>query len=105
MFLVLLDIVPNDGQYPPHKDYHQKYLLSTGPMCRYAMDLQPMLKVLAGPENIQRLLHIDVPVNLSKLRYFYIDEIDAYFINKVDRDQKAAHRRVRDIFPYEFGQF
>jgi fatty acid amide hydrolase 2 len=55
--------VPNDGQYPPHKEYHQKYLLSTGPMCRYACDLQPMLKVLAGPEYIERLLHIDVPVN------------------------------------------
>ena len=62
---------------------------------RYASDLQPMLKVLAGPDNIERLLHIDVPVNLSKLRYFYIDEIDAYFVNKVDRDQKAAHRRVK----------
>jgi hypothetical protein len=66
-------------------------------MCRYAIDLQPMLKVLAGQENIERLLHIDVPVNLSKLRYFYIDEIDAYFVNKVDHDQKAAHRRVRSI--------
>ena len=66
-------------------------------MCRYAIDLQPMLKVLAGPENIERLLHIDVPVNLSQLRYFYIDEIDAYFVNRVDHDQKAAHRRVRSI--------
>ena len=41
-------------------------------MCRYACDLQPMLKVLAGPENIERLLHIDVPVNdffsLGKMR-------------------------------------
>ncbi|CAF4539711.1 unnamed protein product, partial [Rotaria sp. Silwood2] len=54
------DIVPNDGQYPPHKDHHQKYLLSTGPMCRYACDLQPMLKVLAGSHNIERLLHFDV---------------------------------------------
>ena len=32
-------------------------------MCRYASDLQPMLKVLAGTENIERLLNIDVPVN------------------------------------------
>ena len=95
-------------------------------MCRYACDLQPMLKVLAGSDNIERLLHIDVPVsysivlvrlrtyrmadraivifsclfqvNLSKLRYFYIDEMDAYYINKVDRDQKRAHRRVSHFF-------
>ena len=37
-------------------------------------------------------------VNLSKLRYFYIDEMEAYFINKVDRDQKQAHRRVSMYF-------
>ncbi|UJR16507.1 hypothetical protein I4U23_003409 [Adineta vaga] len=96
------DIVPNDGQYPPHKDFHQKYLLSTGPICRYACDLQPMLKALAGPENIERLLHIDVPVDLSKLRYFYIDEIDADFVNKVEYDQKRAHRRVVEHFENKY---
>ena len=81
-------------------------------MCRYACDLQPMLKVLAGKENIERLLNIDAPVrrispplsqssrlqvNLSKLRYFYIDELDAYFVNKVDPDQKQAHRQVNPL--------
>ncbi|CAF3277487.1 unnamed protein product [Rotaria socialis] len=96
------DIVPNDGQYPPHKDFHQKYLLSTGPMCRYACDLQPMLKILAGSKNIEKLLHIDVPVDLSKLRYFYIDEIDAYFVNKVERDQQLAHRRVVEHFENKY---
>ena len=35
-------------------------------MCRYACDLQPMLKVLAGAENIERLLHIDVSVSKSR---------------------------------------
>ena len=33
-------------------------------------------------------------VDLRKLRYFYIDEMDAYFVNQVDRDQKLAHQRV-----------
>ena len=33
-------------------------------------------------------------VDLSKLRYFYIDEMDACFVNNVDREQKLAHRRV-----------
>ena len=31
-------------------------------MCRYASDLLPMLRVLAGQQNIQKLLHIDAPV-------------------------------------------
>lgn len=34
-------------------------------MCRYACDLQPMLKVLAGTQNIEKLLHIDTPVSNS----------------------------------------
>jgi len=72
-------------------------------MCRYASDLQPMLKVLAGKENVERLLHIDVPVDLSKLRYFYIDEMDAYFVNKVDRDQKLSHRQVVEHFEKKFN--
>lgn len=59
-----LDIVPNDGQHPPHKEHHQKYLLSTGPMCRYATDLTPMLRVLAGPTNLEKLININSPVKI-----------------------------------------
>lgn len=65
-FRLSSDIVPNDGQYPPHKEHHQKYLLATGPMCRFACDLQPMLKVLAGHENVGRLLNIDTAVCVKK---------------------------------------
>jgi len=36
-------------------------------MCRYACDLQPMLKVLAGPENIHKLLDINIPVRFRLL--------------------------------------
>ena len=39
-------------------------------------------------------------VDLSKLRYFYIDEMDAHFVNKVDREQKQAHRRVSSSRKY-----
>lgn len=44
-------------------------------MCRYASDLQPMLKVLAGKENVERLLHIDVPVKRFRFRFFFIIKI------------------------------
>ncbi len=64
-FYIIIDVVPNDGQHPPHKDHHQKYLLATGPMCRYACDLQPMLKVLAGHEHIHKLIDIHKSVRFS----------------------------------------
>ena len=60
-------MVPNEGQFPPHKEYHQKYLLATGPMCRYACDLQPMLKVLAGHEHIDKLLNIQNTVRVNNI--------------------------------------
>jgi len=97
------DVVPNDGQYPPHKQYHQTYLLATGPMCRYASDLHLMLKVLAGEQYIPRLTHFNTPVDLRQLRYYYIDDIDAYFVNRISSEQKKAHRRVVEHFERKFG--
>lgn len=43
--------------------------LSYGPMCRYACDLAPMLKVMAGDN--AKVLRLDEPVNLSRVKYFY----------------------------------
>ena len=78
-----------------------------------------MLKVLAGYENIDKLLQIDtlvrfnifqfqflfvlLKVDLSKLRYFYIDDMESYFVNKVDREQRAAHRRVSFFMKIKFN--
>lgn len=41
-------IVSHENQYPPASGRHEDYI-STGPMCRYAEDLLPMLKIMAGP--------------------------------------------------------
>lgn len=44
-----LDIVSQEGVYPYAKGGQQD-MYSVGPMCRYAEDMIPMLKVLAGPK-------------------------------------------------------
>lgn len=44
---VLAGVVPNDGQFPVAQGVRTS-LLCTGPMCRYAEDLEPMLRVMAG---------------------------------------------------------
>uniref|UniRef100_A0A3Q2T5U3 Fatty acid amide hydrolase 2b n=1 Tax=Fundulus heteroclitus TaxID=8078 RepID=A0A3Q2T5U3_FUNHE len=41
-------VVSCENQYPPPSGRQMEYL-STGPMCRYAEDLLPMLKIMAGP--------------------------------------------------------
>jgi fatty acid amide hydrolase 2 len=42
-------LVPNTGQFPMAKGKAGRFL-STGPMCRRASDLMPLLRILAGPD-------------------------------------------------------
>ncbi|XP_022656011.1 fatty-acid amide hydrolase 2-like isoform X2 [Varroa destructor] len=67
------NIVSNSGQYPEIVDYRAEFL-GTGPMCRYARDLRPMLIALAGTEATGRL-RLDEPVDLRQIRVFYMNEI------------------------------
>uniref|UniRef100_A0A3Q2VP46 Fatty acid amide hydrolase 2b n=1 Tax=Haplochromis burtoni TaxID=8153 RepID=A0A3Q2VP46_HAPBU len=43
-------VVSCENQYPPSSGRQEEYL-SSGPMCRYAEDLLPMLKIMAGPRS------------------------------------------------------
>ena len=47
--LLLSGLVPNEGQFPIPTGRDMD-LLSTGPICRYAIDLMPLLKIYAGPK-------------------------------------------------------
>jgi fatty acid amide hydrolase 2 len=47
---------------------------SIGPMARYAVDLLPMMKVMAAKEKLSEL-RLDKPVDVKKLRIFYQEEI------------------------------
>lgn len=46
---MLVGLVPSGGQFPLPTGRDME-LLTTGPMCRYATDLLPLLKVMSGPE-------------------------------------------------------
>lgn len=65
-------IVPNDGMYPTVKGEREK-LFGVGPITRYACDLKPMLKVMAGLKADR--LKLDEPVDLTKLRIYYVDQL------------------------------
>lgn len=47
----------------PNNEIYQK-LLCLGPICRYAEDLKPMLKILAGEK--ADTLNLDTPVRIIK---------------------------------------
>jgi fatty acid amide hydrolase 2 len=43
-------LVPNDGQFPVDMDPQMLRYQCTGPLCRKAEDLLPLLRILAGPD-------------------------------------------------------
>lgn len=65
-------VVSTEGMYPTVKGEREK-LLGLGPMTRYACDLVPLLKVLAGPRVDK--LRLDEPVDLTKLKIYYIEDL------------------------------
>ncbi|XP_066537870.1 fatty-acid amide hydrolase 2-B [Hoplias malabaricus] len=93
-------IVSNEGQYPPSSGRHNEYL-STGPMCRYAEDLLPMLKIMAGA-NADKL-SLSSEVDLKKLRFFTVlDDGGSPLTSPVDKQlsegqSKVVHRLEADL--------
>uniref|UniRef100_A0A3B3ZP89 Amidase domain-containing protein n=1 Tax=Periophthalmus magnuspinnatus TaxID=409849 RepID=A0A3B3ZP89_9GOBI len=85
-------IVSNENQLPPFSG-RQEELLSTGPMCRYAEDLLPMLKIMAGT-NADKL-SLNKKVDLKKLRFFTLPNCgEALYTSPVSEDLKQAQRKV-----------
>jgi fatty acid amide hydrolase 2 len=86
-------IVSNSGQHPGAAGLECNYL-STGPLYRYACDLVPMLKVMAGPEGRGRL-SLDKPVDLRKVTFYYMeDDGGRSLCSPVHADIREAVRRV-----------
>jgi fatty acid amide hydrolase 2 len=58
-------LVPNEGQYPGPQGRVDDFL-STGPLCRRAEDLEPLLRIMGGP-NAQKMKK-PADVDFSRLR-------------------------------------
>ncbi|XP_072543620.1 fatty-acid amide hydrolase 2-B-like [Salminus brasiliensis] len=94
-------IVSNDGQHPPNSGRQDEYL-SSGPMCRYAEDLLPMLKILAGP-NAEKL-SLSTEVDLKKLRFFtVVDDGGSPLTSPVDKQLVEAQRKVAQRLEADLG--
>ncbi|XP_006563970.2 fatty-acid amide hydrolase 2-B [Apis mellifera] len=86
-------IVSNDGQYPSAQSEDQKRLLAIGPMCRYAQDLSPILKILADKN--ADILHLNEKVDISKLKFYYMEDDGGQLLTSpVELEIKEAMRKV-----------
>lgn len=72
-------------------------MVVAGPMTRYATDLKPLLKVLAGPKNVTNL-KLDESVNVKKLRYFYIPQSGDLRTSPVSSDLQDTMTKVINHF-------
>lgn len=71
----------------------QASYLGVGPMSRFACDLKPMLKVMAGANASK--LNLEEPVSLTSLRYFYQEnDGGAQFVSPIDYDIRVALDKV-----------
>ncbi|XP_061108104.1 fatty-acid amide hydrolase 2-B [Conger conger] len=94
-------IVSNEGQFPPLSGMEDDYQ-STGPMCRYAEDLLPMLQIMAGP-NAERLC-LSAQVDLRKLRFFSVShDGGSVLVSPVDQELLQVQRRVVEHLETDLG--
>ncbi|KAG5681223.1 hypothetical protein PVAND_010677 [Polypedilum vanderplanki] len=71
---------------------------STGPMCRFASDLKPMMKVLVEDEYVDKL-KLDKPVDLKKLKVYYQEnDGGGFLVSPVDKDLQQALTKVVNYF-------
>jgi fatty acid amide hydrolase 2 len=83
-------IVDCSGHYPVIDIERQKFL-GLGPITRYASDLMPMFKVMAGEESLKNNLpDIDDPVDISKLKIYYMLDCKDPLSISVKPEIKAA---------------
>lgn len=85
-------LVSNAGEYPIASKEHDLFL-GTGPICRFASDLVPILKVLTE-KNVDKV-RFDEKVDIKSLKFYYMeDDGGSSLVSPVQKEIKAAMRRV-----------
>ncbi|RMB98191.1 hypothetical protein DUI87_25094 [Hirundo rustica rustica] len=94
-------VVPNDGQFPDAHGVRTSYLC-TGPMCRYAEDLEPVLRVMAGP-GVSKL-KLNEKVSLEKIKFHCMDhDGGSIFVSPVDKEILQAQKKVVEHLESDLG--
>lgn len=89
-------IISNDGTYPPPEKSLNDFQC-VGPLCRYATDMSPMMKVMAGSNALK--LKLETPVKLDSLKIYYMDNDGGNpLLSKVHPDMVKAMGKVLQHF-------
>ncbi|XP_033871819.1 fatty-acid amide hydrolase 2-B [Acipenser ruthenus] len=96
-----IGVVPNEGQFPnasgPQVDF-----LCTGPLCRYAEDLAPLLRIMAGPQ--AERLNLSEEVNLKQVKFYsMVHDGGSLFVSPVDRQLVDAQYQLIERLEADLG--
>jgi len=95
------EVVDYGGTFPEIRDGLEK-LFSFGPISRYVDDLILSLKAMAG-ENASKFKDLDKPVDLRKLRVFFIADANNSMSTKVEPYIGEVIRQAAYHFERKFG--
>uniref|UniRef100_A0A915BV84 Amidase domain-containing protein n=1 Tax=Parascaris univalens TaxID=6257 RepID=A0A915BV84_PARUN len=93
-------VVPLSGHHPQVEGYMTE-MLRIGPICRYAEDLELLLKVLAADDSIN-LLQLDKPVNLHSIRVFYMSGLKTPFVEALSSECHNALKMAVEHFERKY---
>lgn len=93
--------VPNEGHFPQGTSEAFDEYLVMGPLCRYAEDLVPLLKAMAGPKAYE--LHLDESVDLSFLKVYVMHDTEYPFLTSpVDPELLKCQKQVCSFLKKQF---
>jgi fatty acid amide hydrolase 2 len=95
-------VVPTDGQFPEMTPEKSPFLC-IGPMTRYAIDILPMLKVMAAPN--LRKLKLQEKVDLSKIKIYFMEEDGNPFNTSVTADIKHSINKIIAHMTQKYGNY
>ncbi|KAI6231999.1 hypothetical protein M3Y95_00440600 [Aphelenchoides besseyi] len=95
------DLIPTVGVAGAEFEGIRAEMNTMGLLTRYAGDLDLVLKILAGPENVH-MWHLKRPAKMQKLRVYYLDGFGFPFTSGVDPDILMALDLVKAHFVTHF---
>ncbi|XP_063243401.1 fatty-acid amide hydrolase 2-like [Bacillus rossius redtenbacheri] len=94
--------VSTEGHLPHSPDPNFKTFLTVGPITRYAEDLRPMLRAMAGDSAPQ--LRLDEPVDLGKMRLFFMEDAGFSLVGvPVQKEIRASLRKAVECLRTKYG--